>query len=94
MTKRNTKRMSSEEEIDRRVVAEAENDTAWGKPARVRRAKSAALQIPGELAARVAFVAKLHRERSADAWITRVIEERVAFEETVFVRVKRELGTR
>lgn len=30
----------SEEEIDRRVIADADNDSSWGKPVRVRKSKS------------------------------------------------------
>lgn len=35
-----------EKEIDQIVIAQADDDSAWGKPVRVRKAKSASLSIP------------------------------------------------
>ena len=52
----------TEPEIDQIVVAQAEDDTAWGKPVRVRRTKTASVPLPSALATRVAFFARLHRE--------------------------------
>jgi hypothetical protein len=46
----------SEEEIDRIVVAQADDDSAWGKPIKVRPAKSSTMRLPSELAARAAFL--------------------------------------
>ena len=47
------------EETDRIVVAQADDDSAWEKPVRVRRTKPTTVTIPAELAARVAFLALL-----------------------------------
>ncbi len=91
MKKRKSKTVS-EEEIDERVIGESEDDSAWEEPIHVKRPKSAPLQIPGELAARVAFLAKLHRDKSTEAWLERIIEERVEFEEALFGQFKREVG--
>jgi hypothetical protein len=85
---------ASEEEIDQRIIGESEDDSSWEKPIRVKRPKSTPLQIPGELAARVAFLAKLHRDESSDAWLERIIEERVEFEEALFGEFKRDVGRR
>ncbi len=41
----------SPEEIDRIVIAHGDDDSAWEKPIRVRRKKSASLAIPADLAA-------------------------------------------
>jgi hypothetical protein len=46
------------------------------------------LSLPGDLAARAAFLAQLHRTKSVEEWLTRVIEERVELEEAVFVGIK------
>ena len=90
--KNGTKRNPSEQEIDQRVVAEANNNSAWGKPIRVRRGKAASLSIPAALAARVAFLARLHRSRSVEDWLTHVIKERVELEEAAFVGAKHDLA--
>jgi RNA-binding protein YlmH len=44
------------------------------------------------LAARVAFLAKLHKEESLEGWLTRIIKERVELEEVAFTEAKRELS--
>jgi len=84
----------SEKEIDRIVAAEADDESAWGKPVRVRRSKAASLAIPAELAARAAFLARLHRHTSLEEWLTRIIEERVELEEAAFVGAKRDLAAK
>jgi hypothetical protein len=84
-------RILSEEEVDARVIAEAEDDSAWEKPIRVRRSKSSAVSLPAELASRAAFFARLHREASLEEWLKRIIEERLNIEEAVFAESKRDL---
>jgi hypothetical protein len=84
----------SEEEIDRIVEAQAADDSAWEKPIQVRKKKAASVSIPAELAARVAFLAQLHREQNAEDWLTRIIKERVELEEVAFLEAKREIFTR
>ncbi len=84
----------SQVEIDNIVVAQADDNSAWEKPIRVRRKKSASVVIPAELAARAAFLAQLHRRRSIEDWLTHVIQERVELEEAAFAGAKRELVTR
>lgn len=39
----------SEEEIDQLVIAHADDDSAWGKPVRVRRSKSSGVSLPSEV---------------------------------------------
>lgn len=89
--KSNTQHLS-DEEIDRIVVTQVSDDSAWEKPIRVRRTKPASLSIPADLAARVAFLAQLHRTKSVEEWLTHVIEERVELEEAAFVGVKHDLA--
>ena len=84
----------SAEEIDQIVVAQADDDAAWGKPIRVRRAKPASLSIPAELAARATFLARVHRKDSVEEWLTHIIEERIELEEAAFVGVKRDLAVK
>ena len=92
--KRARKEPLSEAEIDEMVEAQADDDSAWGRPIRVQKATPASLSIPGELAARAAFLAKLHREEKLDDWLTRVIKERVEMEEGAFIEAKREISAR
>ena len=50
--KKSRKRQFSEKEIDKVVESEAEDDSGWGKPVHLRRAKPGALSLPAKLAAR------------------------------------------
>ena len=88
------KRNLSEKEIDRLVIAQADDDSAWSKPIRVQKTKPASISIPPELAARAAFLAQLHRTQSLDEWVTRVIEERIELEEAAFIGVKQDLTSK
>lgn len=88
-----TKRKMTESEIDELVEKQASDDTAWGKPVRVRKTKGASISIPPELAARAAFLAKLHRKPNVEEWLTRVIQERIELEEAAFVGAKQELAS-
>jgi len=88
------KRKLSQEEIDNIVVAQTDNNSAWEKSIRVRRKKPASLSIPAELAARAAFLARVHRQPSIEEWLTHIIQERVELEEAAFVGAKRDLTTK
>jgi len=88
------KRKLSQVEIDKIVVAQADDDSAWEKPMRVRRKKSASVVIPAQLATRATFLARLHRQKNTGEWLTRIIQERVDLEEAAFVGAKRELATK
>lgn len=92
--KKQSKKKVSEQEIDAIVEAQAADDSAWGKPIQVHRSRAASVSIPAELAARVAFLAQLHRERNAEDWLTRIIKERVELEEVAFLEAKREMFIR
>jgi len=59
----------------------------------MKRSKPAVLSLPGELAARAAFLAKLHRETGVDKWVDRVVRERVELEEFAFTEAKRKLAS-
>ena len=93
-TKSKAKKMLSEKDIDQCVVAQANDDSAWGKPIRVRRTKPASLSLPADLAARAAFLARLHRKASAEEWLRHIIQERVELEEAAFVGAKHDLAAK
>ncbi len=84
----------SDEEIDKIVTAQANDDSAWEKPVRVRRAKPASFPIPSELVSRAAFFARLHRETNVNDWLKRIIRERIDLEEAAFAGLKRELAAK
>ena len=93
-TKKNKKiTMPDQEGIDRLVISQAADDSAWEVPIRVKRSKPASLAIPGELAARAAFLARLHREAGVAKWVERVVRERVELEELAFTEAKKKLAS-
>lgn len=75
------------------MIAHSDDESAWRAPIRVKRSEPASLSIPGDLAARAAFLASLHRETGLDRWIERVLRERVELEELAFAEVKKELAS-
>lgn len=83
----------TEVEIDEIVAAEVGEDQAWGRVISVRRGKSTPMSLPTELAARAAFLAKLHRESGLEKWVERVVRERVEIEESAFAEAKRTLAS-
>ncbi len=84
----------TELEIDELVEQQANDDSAWEKPVRVRKTKGSSISIPPGLAARAAFLAELHRKSNVEEWLTRVIQERIELEEAAFVGAKQELTTK
>ena len=88
---RKTKKNLSEQETDRLVVAQASDGSSWEKAIRVSRTKPSSLSIPAGLAARAAFLARLHRQTSLEAWLNCVIQERVELEEAAFAGAKQDL---
>jgi len=79
--------------IDRLVVAQASGESAWEAAVQVKRSQPAAVSLPGELAARAAFLAKLRRGAGVDDWVERVVRERVEIEEFAFKETKRKLAS-
>lgn len=94
MSTRRKPQVLTEEEIDKIVVAQADDDSAWGKPVRVRKTKTVAVPLSSALAARVAFFARLHREKSMETWLERIIQERLDLEEAAFAGLKRDLAAK
>jgi hypothetical protein len=82
-----------QEAIDQLVIAYSDDESAWGAPIRVKKSEPASLSIPGDLAARAAFLASLHREAGVDKWVERVLRERVELEELAFAEAKKELAS-
>jgi hypothetical protein len=95
MSTRNRKKTATLDQtaIDQLVVSQSDDDSAWDAPIRVKRSKRASLSIPGELVARAAFLARLHREAGVDEWVERVVRERVELEELAFTEAKKKLAS-
>jgi hypothetical protein len=81
----------TEEEIDQKVIAQADDDSAWEPSIRIRKSKATSVTLPSELASRAAFFARLHREGSLENWLKRIIQERIDIEEAAFSGFKKEL---
>ncbi len=94
MKNASTKKAISEKDIDRAVIAEANDDSAWEAPVSVRKTAPTLVSLPAEIAARAAFVARLHRKTNLEQWITEILQERLAIEENIYSEVKRELSVK
>ncbi len=88
------KQHAPKRQIDEVVAAQANDDAAWEKPVRVRRAGPASLSIPANLAARAAFLARLHRTKTVGDWLAQIIQERIELEEAAFVGAKQDLAAK
>jgi hypothetical protein len=82
----------SEAEIDQIVVSQVDDPTAWDEPIKVQRDGQIPVTISSKLAARILFFARLHREKSIEQWVERVIEERLDLEEAAFSDLKRDMA--
>lgn len=93
--KKNKKKAEVEdrERIDQEVISQAEDESAWEAPVRVKRSRSASLSLPGELTARAEFLARLHREPGVAKWVERIVRERVELEELAFREAKKKLAS-
>jgi hypothetical protein len=87
---RTRKAIMTEEEIDNAVIAQSEDASAWEEPVHVKR-KKASVSLPATLVERAAFFARLHREKSLDNWLKRIIQERLDIEEAAFSGFKKEM---
>ncbi len=92
--KKSKRHRISQGDIDKIVESQAEEDSAWERPVKVRRVKSTPLSLPADLAARAAFLARLHREKNVEEWLSRIIKERVELEEVAFSEAKRAMSDR
>ena len=93
-TKIKGKHPLTEDEIDEIVERQADDESAWDAPVRVKRKKQMPLAIPDSLAARAAFIANLHRQSDVEKWLTSIILERIEYEESAFAGIKRNMGRR
>jgi len=92
--RRKTQPALTQDQIDEIVISQAEDDSAWEQAVEVRRSQGAALKIPAELAARAAFLARLHRTTNVQEWVTKILRERIELEEVAFAEAKRDLARR
>jgi hypothetical protein len=90
---RKRSKLNSDAKIDKLVIAQADDDSAWDKPLKVSKSKGTSLSIPAEVASRAAFFARLHRESNVEEWIRKILLERIDIEEAAFAETKRDLAT-
>jgi hypothetical protein len=81
----------SEAEIDKLIIAQANDDAAWEDPVFVHREETT-LSLSPDLAARAAFLAQLHKESNVEEWLRIIIQERIDFEEAAFADLKRAMA--
>jgi hypothetical protein len=93
MTKKSA-RHPTEEEIDKIVADQADDQSKWEEPIHVKKPTTASLTIPSDLAARAAFLARLHGSSAPNEWVARIIRERVELEEVALGKAKRELSAK
>jgi len=86
-----TQETLSEPEIDLIVESQANNNSAWETPIIVQK-QPTSLSIPSELAIKAAFLAGLHQETDVQAWIIRLIRERLELEEAAYLEIKQNLA--
>lgn len=79
----------TEKEIDSIVIVEADDMTKWEKPIMV---KPAFIRLSPSTIARAEHLAKLHRARSYQTWITQIVEERIKMEEELLSDFEQETG--
>lgn len=84
---------TSDEIIDERVIAQADDDSAWDPPVQVSR-EMTSIGLSATLAQRAAFLARLHREQDLQAWVEKIVRERVELEEKAFSQARRELNSK
>jgi hypothetical protein len=82
------------EEMDEIVIAQTGDESAWDKPVRVKKTKLTSFRLPADLAARIVFLARLHRDPKAEDWLLRIIKERVELEEAAYISFKRDLAAK
>lgn len=82
------KRKLTEEEIDRLVIAEANDTSKWEKPVAV---KPTSIRFSPAIIERAKYFAKLHKTRGYQTWLKQVVEERIKLEEELLSDFKREL---
>jgi predicted DNA-binding protein len=82
------KRKLTEEEIDRLVIAEADDASRWGKPITV---KPTSIRFSPAIIEKAKYFAKLHKTRGYQTWLKQIVEERIKLEEKFLSDFKQEL---
>lgn len=82
----------SEQEIDELVIRKANDLEQWEEKVTVQPNQPVTMSLPKALASRAKFFAKLHRKSSVEEWLEIIIQERIAFEEMAYARLKQDLS--
>jgi len=81
------KRKLTEGEIDRLVVAEANDMPKWGEPVSV---KPTSIRLSPSIIQKAKYLARLHKTRGYQTWIKQVLQERIRLEEEILSGFKKE----
>ena len=81
------KRKLTEGEIDRLVVAEANDMTKWGETVSV---KPTSIRLSPSIIQKAKYLARLHKTRGYQTWIKQVLQERIRLEEEILSGFKKE----
>ncbi len=82
------KKRLTEEEIDKLVIAEADDMSKWKEPISV---KPTSIRFSPLVIKKAKYLAKLHRARGYQTWLKKVVEERIKLEEELLSGFTREL---
>lgn len=81
------KKRLTEEDIDKLVIAEANDMSKWEEPIAV---KPTSIRFSPLVIEKAKYLAKLHRARGYQTWLKKVVEERIKLEEELLSGFKRE----
>jgi hypothetical protein len=89
---KDVKLTEKERKIDDTVVAQANNDDAWGKPVHVSpRLNATSIRLNPLLIEKAKLFAKLHHERGYQTWLKKIIAERIDTEYKLYKEIKSDL---
>ncbi len=80
---RKIKRRYTEAEIDERVVLEADDEKAWGKPVHAKAISVVPITFSPKLIEKAKAIARRRRMKGYQAWMRRVIRDRIKEEVNV-----------
>ncbi len=67
----------TEKEIDEIVIREADDDSAWGKPVKVKAISVVPISLSPELIEKAKVIARRRRMKGYQSWMQRVIRDRI-----------------
>ena len=91
---RQKKEHLTEKDIDEIVIKEADDSSRWGKPIHVKPRIAIPLPLPAKLVKRAKSIAQRRKAGGYQDWLLKVIEERIASEESAASLTRRRTRVR